>query len=372
MLNRTAAAFTFSCEKLREENKRLYFWTWTFKQTPAWDWLAMDSWNFLNRRLKKNFPWLQGVRVCELHKSHGIHFHAIINGRIPWRRMREIFYGSGKCYGNNHYLDFGKIDVAECDDGVIDYLASYLRKQYTCEHELQNHRRWGTMGGFKGYSCKGVVYENSFTRNKPLLYGDRQMDFPMITFLRHFSNCWGDLDNWPADVLVRFQNLSTMRLGERIVEERSPVSWRENSKPAIEWNKHLENCGQCQFATRMCQRGYDIWWDAISEGIGKQAAQVKPRYKMLHSVTNSTLTKPLVSASEASVLKKRKPPAGEIFLGGELSNNETAENTDKFVYWVGMDNAKRLSSHRKNQHKYGLTNNVTGCNISSDDENWPF
>src|ERR1022692_4772946 len=125
MINKTACAFQFSVEKLARQSEKLYFWTLTFKSVPIDDLHAMEDWNLLHNRLMWYFRGIQGLRVAELHKSHGIHFHLIVNRRIPLDRMRKVCHGTGHIIGNNRYLDFGRMSVSKCNADVSKYLSKY-------------------------------------------------------------------------------------------------------------------------------------------------------------------------------------------------------------------------------------------------------
>ena len=64
----------------------------TFKSVPLDDDAAMEDWHIFSSRLCWHYPELQGVRVTELHRSHGIHFHFFVNIRVPIDHMRKIVF----------------------------------------------------------------------------------------------------------------------------------------------------------------------------------------------------------------------------------------------------------------------------------------
>ncbi len=109
--SKSVIAFEMSVEKLSEECEQLYFWSFTFKSVPIDDAYAMADWNTLNTRLHWRYPDLRGLRVCELHKSHGIHFHCIVNQWINVNEVRRIIRGNGMLTGRNRYLDFGRFEA---------------------------------------------------------------------------------------------------------------------------------------------------------------------------------------------------------------------------------------------------------------------
>lgn len=205
LLTKSAAAFTMSAERFFDEYKTVYFWTFTFKDVPYSDEAAMEDWDTLHKRLKRHFPFLKGIRVCELHRYHGIHFHCFINVRIPIRRVFRIIRGSGHLVGHNRYLDFGRMSVVKCDPETIGYLAKYMRKQYTNKHWFGRRRRWGTIGGYEQVRCSDLVYESEATRNRERIFGCAQCSYTALLMVTHFTTMFGHVDLWPAEALALVQ-----------------------------------------------------------------------------------------------------------------------------------------------------------------------
>jgi len=192
-------AFVFSAERLFEQSEHVYFWTMTFVSVPINDVYAMEDWAVFAQRLVHHFPFLQGLRVVELHKSHGIHFHLLLNERIPIRRMKRIARGTGRIVGRNRYLDFGRMSVDVCDRGAFEYLTKYMTKEYRKENYFAGRRRWGTIGGFDATRCRDLVYENDTTRNRRAMFGKTQIDYGTLMLVSHFSALWGHWKNWPPE-----------------------------------------------------------------------------------------------------------------------------------------------------------------------------
>lgn len=265
ILNRTAQAFTFSAERLHERYKHgLYFWTFTFKSVPLDDDTAMGDWDTFRRRLCDHFEWLQGLRVCELHRSHGIHFHTMVNGRIPIRRVQKMVYGSGHLTGHNRYLDFGRMSVSKCDDGTVAYMCKYLTKQYRKDYNFWGRRRWGTIGGFEQTKCIDIEYDTPCHRNKPLLFADEQIDYAAMMLLSHYSNLWGDLCNWPAEHKMRVVDYATRRDKSNGDKETWRTGTRKRIDPdAIIWSSHVEGCGRCRCGGELCKVGLKLWQNSI-------------------------------------------------------------------------------------------------------------
>jgi len=197
MASKTAMAFQMTCEKLARANAKLYLWTLTFREVPFFDWCAMDAWHQLHRKLEKLFPLMVGVRVSELHTTHGLHFHLIVNQRIDINVVLQVATPFG----------FGRIQVEEVRDktATILYLSKYLSKAFKAENRMtKGARRWGTIGGFKATRCRDLVYENSFTKNKTLLYGDGVMEFRQSQHLMALSTAWGEWKNVPQPFKTEF------------------------------------------------------------------------------------------------------------------------------------------------------------------------
>jgi len=194
---------------------KVYLWTFTFVNTPASDWAANDAWNALHNRLKDAFPQLRGIRVTELHRSHGIHYHCLVNMRIPIEHMRRLIngcghwgdacprssYSRGKGKGNTHCkgrrLDFGRIDVRRCNEDMISYLCFYFTHKYKKEYQLYEGRRWGSMGGFDVTHVRDIVFESDCTRNRDWLFMGGKCSYTSLIMVQHYSNLYGDCRDWP-------------------------------------------------------------------------------------------------------------------------------------------------------------------------------
>lgn len=263
ILNRTAGAFTFSAERLAQQCQELYFWTFTFKQVPLDDETGMQDWVALHNRMKHHFPWMQGLRVVELHRSHGIHFHALINGRIPIRRLFRMIYGSGHLVGYNRKLDFGRMTVDRCDLQTISYMAKYLSKQYKKEHNFSGRRRWGTIGGFAATRCRDIEYDSPTHRNRVLAFGDAKVDYASFLMLSHYSLLWGEYADWPVDAkmkLMAFQIRKGRETKKNQGREEEPVKGKRVDLEWRLWDGHREMCGFCRWGYySMCDRGQGLW-----------------------------------------------------------------------------------------------------------------
>jgi len=210
LMSKSATAFMFSADRLFAASRKVYFWTFTFKNVPADDKAAMEDWDTLHLRIRKLFPDLRGLRVCELHVSHGIHFHLLLNQRIPLRRLFRIFKGSGFSYGRNRELDFGRVSVTECNKFAAEYLTKYMTKDYKKEFPTMR-RRWGSVGSFDSCGVRDVIVDSPFHHNKKKLFSDSKISFVKAVLLRHYTLLYGKIGRWPVgmrkEIVLRMRKL---------------------------------------------------------------------------------------------------------------------------------------------------------------------
>lgn len=214
----------FTAERLFRERKKVYFWTFTFKHTPYSDDAAMEDWDTFHLRLLHYFPDIQGLRVSELHRSHGIHFHCLLDRRVPVDRMIKIWRGSGRLTGHNRYLDFGRWSVSVCSQETAAYLAKYLSKEYRDRFSFGHRRRWGAIGGYRCTRVKDVECISDASKNRELIFGTARVRFATMIMIRHYSNLWGHLRHWPdgCRALVRKQSGPHGQEWMRVRAEREP------------------------------------------------------------------------------------------------------------------------------------------------------
>jgi hypothetical protein len=151
-MTKTAAAFSFTADKLSTPGMRTYFWTFTF-QVVQNDWDAMRMFSDFVRHLRMVLPgdW-GGVRVAELHKEHGLHFHALINRRLAVQIVRRV----ARCHG------IGRIHVCAAAESAVKYLAKYLWKQVKTGMTKSGRsiRRWASFGQIRKTRVCDVVNES--------------------------------------------------------------------------------------------------------------------------------------------------------------------------------------------------------------------
>lgn len=156
-MNKTQFAFRCSAEKLFEQESPIYFWTFTMEKTLP-DWNYSSVWSTLIRYLSNLYGGtLKGLKVLELHKDHGIHWHALLNKRIWVGQVRRI----------GRKIGVGRVDVDKVRNvqGTIKYLSEYLSKEFIDQNIMYSRcSRWGTVGGFQGVRVRDVEMDSEFHR----------------------------------------------------------------------------------------------------------------------------------------------------------------------------------------------------------------
>jgi hypothetical protein len=142
-------AFLFSSRKLAKD--RLFMWTFTFKELLG----VKDTrkrWNRLLTAMKRTWPELQGIRVFEMHKRHGLHVHMVTNERIDVVQARALAEKAG----------WGRIHVTVMPAEHARYLAKYLSKERPlC---LKRWRLWAAFGeGWEPTKVKDLIKESLFS-----------------------------------------------------------------------------------------------------------------------------------------------------------------------------------------------------------------
>jgi hypothetical protein len=100
-MTKSKAAFLFASKTLGKQ--QLFLWTFTFRELLG----VKDTrkrWNHLLTLLLRTWPTLQGLRVFELHESHGLHVHLITNQFIDVNRARDLATraGWGRIHGRSY------------------------------------------------------------------------------------------------------------------------------------------------------------------------------------------------------------------------------------------------------------------------------
>ena len=149
-MSKSKAAFLFASRTLGRQ--QLFLWTFTFKDLLG----VKDTrkrWNHLLTLLLRRWPKLQGLRVFELHKEHGLHVHLLTNHFIDVNEARKLALQA----------NWGRIHVMRVPSEHVGYLAKYLSKERPeC---LKRWRLWAGFGaGWEWTKVKDVIRETVFSR----------------------------------------------------------------------------------------------------------------------------------------------------------------------------------------------------------------
>src|SRR5712691_7667536 len=149
-MTKSKAAFLFASQTLGKQ--KLFVWTFTFKELLAVK-ETRKRWNHLLTLLLREWPSLQGLRVFELHREHGLHVHLVTNQFIDVRRARELATRAGRV----------RIHVTPMPSERSGYLAKYLSKERPeC---LYRWRLWAGFGkDWEWTKVKDVIRETLFSR----------------------------------------------------------------------------------------------------------------------------------------------------------------------------------------------------------------
>lgn len=148
-MTKSKAAYLFSSERLGQQG--LFMWTFTFKE--ALDVKATRAkWNHLLTLLRRTWPELAGLRVFEMHKSHGLHVHLVTNRFIDVNVALSLAKKAG----------WGRIHVQKIPVERAGYLAKYLsKKRPEC---LKRWRLWAGFGAWEWTKVRDVVFDSPFSR----------------------------------------------------------------------------------------------------------------------------------------------------------------------------------------------------------------
>lgn len=163
-ITKSKCAFLFSVKALFREKvangseraRRVYFWTFTFRDVESDD-HAFKCWNHL--RVLMHQKWkdgegIPGIRVVEVHGGgHGLHFHLLVRRRIDVNQVRRLAIRAG----------FGRIHVRKATQNDAEYLGKYLSK--ADDGLARGRRRWGNFGTFKGSQVRDIEVTSTFSHN---------------------------------------------------------------------------------------------------------------------------------------------------------------------------------------------------------------
>ena len=150
-MTKSKAAFLYAAEHLGAAHS-LFLWTFTFKEVLD----VVETrkrWNHLLTLLKRQWPDLQGLRVFEMHREHGLHIHLLTNRFIDVVVARRLAQLAG----------WGRIHVKRTPKERAGYLAKYLSKDRPpC---LKGWRLWAGFGkDWDWTKVKDIACETITTR----------------------------------------------------------------------------------------------------------------------------------------------------------------------------------------------------------------
>lgn len=154
-LKKTQVAFQMSAERLAERG-RLYLWTFTFaKALNIAD--TRERWNHLLTLLRRRWPKLCGLRVFEMHRSHGLHVHLLTDGYLDVNAARSMANKAG----------WGRIHVERIPASKAGYLGKYLSKErppcfkgWRLWAAFGKDWDWTKVGHLEKYSAFSRVYRH--------------------------------------------------------------------------------------------------------------------------------------------------------------------------------------------------------------------
>lgn len=178
--SKSRAAFMMNAHRVFDiaetRGHRVYFWTFTFSGLHAdWESSALFS-RFLGELRRTVGPGWGGVKVSELHREHGVHYHALVTERLAVDLVRKV----GRCFG------IGRVHVCRADRRRhCNYLAKYLSKQRegALTKTGRRGRRWSVFGDIPRTRVRDLVN-----------------DSPMWVFRRKENLPW--LDSFAAEKLL--------------------------------------------------------------------------------------------------------------------------------------------------------------------------
>lgn len=221
MLTKSKAAFLLTAERLFTKKDKVYFWTFTFYTIKS-DWEGSHLFSKFLHHLRNTLggDW-GGVRVVELHREHGVHYHALINRRLAVDIVRRI----AKCYA------IGRIFVEKADLDSTTYLSKYLTKQRQGPKTKsgRNARRWAAFGPIDKTRISDLINDS------PMWQFRREAHLPFTSYRyehllsrawdfgpQHFKAAWWAAKQDREGDLIALAN-GTVRVDSTgILAERAP------------------------------------------------------------------------------------------------------------------------------------------------------
>lgn len=224
-ISKSHAAFLFSAQRLFAIHAKVYFWTWTFK-TAKCDWQYPYLYDKIMTELRGQFHGsenggLQGLRVLEHHETHGLHYHLLLNERVPVALLKRI----GLKYG------LGRISVMRCNPDTAWYLAKYLTKGdepfYRGGGITTHTKRWHCVGGFQGCRKSDVEMDCWPVRvMKEFCFRVGQLPFRVSRVVYNYGSSFGSVRSWDFKTKRRFlQDIAPLIKLEEQSQYLKIVNW---------------------------------------------------------------------------------------------------------------------------------------------------
>jgi len=153
----TVRAFLQNCA---ENNTGVYFWTFTTRKVhrlPEYGYIWSRFITSIRNEYRFDLPTLGGIRTIELQKRGAVHWHCLINRRLPVDRIREI----GKPYG----IGWMYVDKADSPRRASNYISKYIEKDGGAAFKNTGMPVWGTIG-FAPWrtTVKQIIIRNEYTK----------------------------------------------------------------------------------------------------------------------------------------------------------------------------------------------------------------
>jgi len=212
--DRTAERFF---QQVEADGEKAYFWYFTVKDEVP-DWEVSYRWKrFILDILdlfRHDITTMNGFRVIERQTNGRLHYHAIVNKRIPIEQARRI----GARYG------IGRMAVKKVwsPKGATHYLREYLSKDPVKGNGCRL-KRWGTIGTAGHWAVKQsevrIVTDHSklAARIRKEFFPEPMPNWLILDIYRSWHAgyyereefiCWYARENWSRGLAVAFEPLT--------------------------------------------------------------------------------------------------------------------------------------------------------------------
>lgn len=153
-MTKSKAAFLMSAQALFGLGRRVYFWTFTFKNTYP-DWWYPAAWRKFALAVYNLYGGdVCGLRVIEAHKEHGLHYHLLVNRRMSIHLIRRIATPLG--------IFWIHVSKRAVPFAAALYVSKYVTKYGPKLHE--GIHRWNTFGAFQAVKKNSVIIDSPYMR----------------------------------------------------------------------------------------------------------------------------------------------------------------------------------------------------------------